>query len=243
MSSTTIVVPCYNEERRLNLDAFRAYVAEGHEDRFLFVNDGSKDGTLAVLEGLAAEDPQRYAVLDVQPNGGKAEAVRKGMLQAFAEAPTYAGYWDADLATPLHAIPRFREQLTGGVEMVFGSRVRLLGRSIERQALRHYLGRFGATMASLVLGIPIYDTQCGAKLFRVDAETRALFADPFIAGWMFDVEILARFIKGRGGEGVTDAIYELPLTEWHDVAGSKVKPSDFPKAFFELASIYLKYRT
>lgn len=247
MPDTVVVVPCYNEAQRLDVGAFRQWSAAHPEVAFLFVNDGSTDETLAVLEGLVAADPTHLRLLDVQPNGGKAEAVRRGMVEAFGSSARFVAFWDADLATPLEIIPEFRDRLIAEphLEMVFGSRVRLLGRSIERQAVRHYLGRVGATFASLALGLPVYDTQCGAKMFRAGPTVRALFAEPFSAGWMFDVEILARFIKARAEAGdppASQAIFELPLPRWQDVAGSKVKPGDFPKAFLELAGIYRRYR-
>jgi hypothetical protein len=128
--------------------------------------------------------------------------------------------------------------------MVFGARVRLLGRSIERRALRHYLGRAFATAASVALGMGVYDTQCGAKLFRVSPEIKAIFEPPFVTRWLFDVELIARLVQVRRGSGLPPTeklIYEWPLPEWHHVAGSKVRPSDFGKAFFGLARIYWTY--
>ena len=121
--------------------------------------------------------------------------------------------------------------------MVFGARVVLLGRRIERWALRHYLGRVAATAISLVLGLRVYDTQCGAKLFRATPSVRALFEQPFAARWLFDVEILARFILSLRGdrEAVRDAIYEYPLSEWTDVAGSSLTPADYGSADICLA--------
>ena len=121
-------------------------------------------------------------MLDQQPNQGKAAAVRAGMRRAFEQGTRYAGYWDAALATPLEEVPRFLDVLdrTPQLTVVFGARVQLLGRSIERSSVRHYLGRIFATVASNVLGLAVYDTQCGAKLFRVDEESRALFAEPFL---------------------------------------------------------------
>jgi dolichyl-phosphate beta-glucosyltransferase len=246
MSSSVIVVPCYNEAERLPLQAFKAFTCERQAVRFVFVNDGSTDATWDVLQELQACDPQRFATHNLPRNVGKAEAVRMGLLRAFEAGTDYVGYWDADLATPLDAIPTFSDLLDArpNLMMVFGARVRLLGRSIERKALRHYLGRVFATAASVALGIAIYDTQCGAKLFRAAPVIKSLFHQPFATRWLFDVEILARLMSARRGTdlpAVQSIIYEFPLHTWHDVAGSKVKPSDFVRAFFGLALIYWKY--
>jgi dolichyl-phosphate beta-glucosyltransferase len=246
MSSAIIVIPCYNEAQRLQIHKFKDDVCDGHDQRFLFVNDGSTDGTLNVLQTICNEDPQRYAICNLPRNVGKAEAVRRGVLRAFDAEPDYVGYWDADLATPLETIPIFCELLDArpDLEIVFGARVRLLGRVIARSALRHYLGRMFATAASVVLGIGVYDTQCGAKLFRACPAIRSLFEEPFLTRWLFDVEILARLIHMRRVAGfppVEEVIYEFPLDEWQDVAGSKVKAPDFAKAFFGLAKIYWHY--
>jgi len=124
--------------------------------------------------------------------------------------------------------------------MVFGARVKLLGRRVERRAVRHYLGRVFATAASLTLGIPIYDTQCGAKLFRVNDAIAAVFASPFRSPWIFDVEVLARYLAQPvppGGPARRARIYELAVPAWHDVPGSKLRWFDFVRSFFELARI------
>jgi dolichyl-phosphate beta-glucosyltransferase len=211
--------------------------------RFLFVDDGSTDRTRQVLEGLRHESPQHFAICSLAKNKGKAEAVRQGVLRAFAASPAYVGYWDADLATPLDTLVAFWELLDTrpDLEMVFGARVQLLGHVIERRALRHYLGRVFATAASLTLGLRIYDTQCGAKLFRTSPAMQALFQHPFTTRWLIDVELLARLIQARRGTTLPPAeavIYEFPLPEWHDVAGSKVKARDFVKGLCGLARIY-----
>jgi glycosyltransferase involved in cell wall biosynthesis len=246
MSSAIIIIPCYNEAKRLASEEFIAFARAGHPQRFLFVNDGSTDTTLQVLMTLCERDPQRFLVHDLARNSGKAEAVRQGALRAFAADPDYVGYWDADLATPLEIIPTFCDLLDSrpDLDMVFGARVRLLGRVIERSVLRHYLGRVFATATSLTLGLSIYDTQCGAKLLRASPAIKALFQQPFATRWLLDIEILARFIQTRRGTNLRpaeEAIYEFPLYEWRHIAGSKVKAWDFPKAFFELAIIYWRY--
>jgi len=243
MATCTIVVPCYNEAARLDVDAFRRFRPPNLSLRFLLVNDGSTDDTASVLEFLRDLDPGQFIVHNLPANRGKAEAVRQGILLAFQEGAEMVGYWDADLATPLEMIPEFCEMLSqdARLQIVTGARVKLLGRAIQRRPLRHYLGRVFATAASAVLGVPMYDTQCGAKLFRATPEIRAIFEQPFRTNWVFDVELLARFLRNRKAERAepaAGAIYELPLTEWRDVAGSKVKPQDFFRAFFELATIY-----
>src|SRR5262249_38907688 len=130
------------------------------------------------------------------------------------------------------------------IDMVFGARVRLLGRSVHRSPIRHYLGRAFSTAASLALGIGVYDTQCGAKLFRASREIMSLFHTPFCSRGIVDVEIVARLAAARRGTDrpqVDELVYEFPLHEWRDVAGSKVKPRDFARAFFELAAITRRY--
>ena len=243
-----VVVPCYNEETRLDVGAFaRFFQAERHRSiGILFVNDGSRDRTLEILEGLHAANPDRVSILDQQPNRGKAEAVRNGMLRVIAEGQAaYTGYWDADLATPLEQIPDFLDLLEERPQLniVFGARVRLLGRAIHRQAIRHYLGRCFATVASILLRLPIYDTQCGAKLFRITPDLAGVLKEPFHSRWIFDVEILARFLVLHHYDAVhfENEIYEFPLPAWTDVAGSKVKSGDFLRAFLELATIYRRH--
>ncbi len=246
MKSCVIVVPCYNEAKRLDLPAFDRCLSDDRQIRFLFVDDGSNDDTLELLCGFENKQPERVSVHHHEPNRGKAETVRAGILAAFDQGPDFVGFWDADLATPLDEIARMLEIFDTHPErqIVIGSRVNLLGRSIDRPALRHYLGRVGATLASNVLGIAVYDTQCGAKLFRSCEANRVLFAEPFITGWVFDVEVLARLIRARRARGRDDAselIYEVPLREWRDVAGSKIKGGDFLTALVELGRIYFRY--
>ena len=243
-----LVVPCYNEADRLKADEFRAFLAQHAEASLLFVNDGSTDDTLAVLKRLQAELPARIDVLHLPRNSGKGEAVRSGLQQALRfPGLLYTGFWDADLATPLNAV----DDLLGifahnpQIEMVFGARVKLLGRNIERRALRHHLGRLFATCASEVLTLPIYDTQCGAKLFRVTPHLSAVLDEPFSSRWIFDVEIIARFLRLYAAEGrlpdLPHAIYEFPLYCWTDVPGSKIRPRDFFRAIRDLIVIRQRY--
>ncbi|MGE5215778.1 MAG: glycosyltransferase [Chloroflexota bacterium] len=246
MASATIIVPCYNEEKRLEIDSFRSFRSASHTIRFLFVDDGSTDGTLRLLKSLNAADPATFQVLHFAENHGKAEAVRRGILSAIDAHPDYVGFWDADLATPLAAIDEFIDvaESRRELELIIGSRVKLLGRNIDRRATRHYLGRLFATGVSIVLGLAVYDTQCGAKLFRVSPAMRSLFERPFLSRWIFDVEILARLIQARRGMPLQlpeQAIFEIPLQAWRDIPGSKLTCYDFARAGWELWRIYYHY--
>jgi dolichyl-phosphate beta-glucosyltransferase len=243
---TTVVVPCYNEAARLPADAFVDFVSAWPDGRLLFVNDGSRDETEAVLTTLAARRPEALAAMSLPQNAGKAEAVRQGMLRAFAEGAEAVGFWDADLATPLDVIPQFQAVLArqAGIDIVMGARVRLLGNAVDRKPSRHYLGRGFATVVSWLLHAHVYDTQCGAKLFRATPLVRDLFATPFLSRWVFDVEILARYLDARAasGEDGRTGIREMPLEDWRDVAGSKVRSQDFLRAGVDLARISLARR-
>jgi dolichyl-phosphate beta-glucosyltransferase len=245
-SNCTIVIPCYNEAARLDSEAFRRFAA-CHGIDFLFVDDGSTDSTRQTLNALHESLPERIAVLPLPKNVGKAEAVRRGLLAACESSPDYVGFWDADLATPLDDILAFASLLDArpDIEMVFGSRVNLLGRNVHRRLARHYVGRVFATAAATVLGVGIYDTQCGAKMFRVSPGFIDRLKEPFIGGWIFDVEMIAREARARRSSSmppVSKVIYEFPLMEWRDVAGSKIRPVDWVKVAVNLGRIYLKYR-
>jgi len=247
MAKTTLIIPCHNEAKRLDLDAFRCFRPPGHSFSFLFVNDGSRDGTAAVLHSLCAEEPERFGVLHLEQNRGKAEAVRRGFLDALEDGPDYIGFWDADLAIPLPTAATFSAVLESRpkLEMIFGARVRLMGHRIERSAARHYLGRLFAAMAARMLRLPIYDTQCGAKLFRATATLPRLFAEPFLSPWFFDVEILARLLRERRGTTAPQPetiILEYPLELWHEVCGTKRDLSVYFAAARDLLRIHRHYR-
>ncbi len=250
MTRTTIVIPCYNEAQRLDLPQFLDFAGGSDHLQLLFVNDGSTDRTLELLNQMQQALPAKISVLDQPSNGGKAEAVRSGMLQASRKQTGdehYIGYWDADLATPLDAIAEFERVLDQNdhLSLVMGSRIKLLGRRIDRKGSRHLIGRAFATVASMMLGLGVYDTQCGAKLFRVSSPIEALFEKPFRSKWIFDVEIMARLIQlgqARFLPPIEESVAELPLQSWVDVDGSKLKGRDFVKAAFELLGIYRTYR-
>ncbi len=216
---TVLVVPCYNEAERLRADDVRALIAcPGIE--VVLVDDGSTDDTAALLEQLAGNHPE-VSVHSMDVNSGKAEAVRRGLLIALETRPDWVGFCDADMSTPAREVLRLNgiATTTPGLSVVLGSHVGLLGLDVQRSALRHYSGRIFATAASSILGVPVYDTQCGAKLFRCTATLRAALSEPFHSRWSFDVELLGRLLRGRPPIAAVaiDEFVEVPLNEWHDV--------------------------
>jgi len=244
---TLLIVPCYNEARRFQAADFIAFADQHPECGFILVDDGSRDQTRMLLQQAAAARPKSCFAVCLERNQGKAEAVRQGMLAAREQKPAFAGFWDADLATPLELAPEFIALLKQrpALRLVIGSRIQLLGRRIKRKTTRHYVGRVVATLISLALRLPVYDTQCGAKLFRCDQVWEQVFAQPFVSRWLFDVEVLARY-KQAQQKGLLppleECVYEQPLAEWRDVGGSKLGWRDGPRQLLSLARIWWTYR-
>jgi dolichyl-phosphate beta-glucosyltransferase len=236
----TVVVPAYNEAERLQAAPLLAFLQDNADASLLFVDDGSTDATAAALAALAAGRDGRIEVLTLRPNGGKAEAVRRGMLAALAGGARIVGYLDADLSTPPSEVPRLRVALERpGVEVAIGARIALLGADIQRSMVRHYLGRVFASAASIILKARVYDTQCGAKLFRATPALASALGQPFISRWAFDVELLGRLLAGGGAAPPLpiSAIVEVPLATWRDVKGSKLGPREMARTLKELARI------
>jgi dolichyl-phosphate beta-glucosyltransferase len=203
-TSCVLVVPCFNEETRLDTAAFLALAKEPGLE-LLFVDDGSKDGTVKVLEELRSKANEKVSVLPLPTNGGKGEAVRQGMLLGLSRGASVVGFADADLATPPGELVRLRDKLIGSdLSVVVGSRVMLMGTEIKRHLLRHLFGRAFATVAASILQMPFYDTQCGAKYFRDTPALRAALAQPFHSRWAFDIELLGRIhIGARDVPGIS----------------------------------------
>ena len=215
----SIIVPCYNVEKRLPTDVFSDFMKKHREIAFLFVNDGSSDKTGEVLRKLCLEHPNA-----------------EGMLQALVSKAPFIGFWDADLATPLEELPRMLASAKDSTLYVSGCRLLRLGTRIRRNPFRHYIGRVFATAASLYLDLPVYDTQCGAKIYAADVVS-AVFRKPFVSEWCFDVEILRRMTRLYGRERIIADGLEFPLSCWEDKSGSKIRLWRVMKDLFRLLSL------
>jgi dolichyl-phosphate beta-glucosyltransferase len=217
MPYLSIVVPAYNEARRLppTLEKLAAYLQElGRPYEVLIIVERSSDGTLEIAARFAAEQAHFQAV-DNLVQRGKGYAVRSGMLRARGK---FVFYMDADLSVPLAAVPEFlaRFEREPQVDVLLGNRQHALSRITRRQSwLRRTMGQtFNRLLQSCALA-SLHDTQCGFKAFRREA-SHAIFSHQTLDGFAFDVEVL--LLAERLGYEIED----LPV-EWINSPESKVR--------------------
>ncbi len=243
MPEVCLIIPCYNEEKRLNVPVFEHFLLNHSNYHLLFVDDGSTDDTDQILTGIVHRFPNAFK-LSLSKNSGKAQAVREGILSAIAKQDYhFIGYLDADLATPFHEILKMEDVFKRNphFKIMLGSRWKRLGVQINRTWFRHYLGRIFATVVSLLFNINVYDTQCGAKLLANQSLDK-IFQEKFKSSWFFDIEILLRLIRQNPDIEIDDWAAEVPLEQWSEVAGSRIKIIDFLLVPVHLMRIKWHYR-
>ena len=226
-----LVVPGFNEETRWNHAYWLDLVAQT-PCGLMFVDDGSTDGTPRQMSRTAQSTGASTLILEA--NVGKGEAVRRGMLHVLEQhEPSVVGFMDADAAFAVAEPGRLLTKLLElhcrdqSVRTVWGSRPRLSGRQISRSPMRHYLGRLLATRLFAGVEDAPYDSQCGLKLFIVDDELQTMLSEPFVTRWLFDVELFARARRSDY------RIWEEPVLEWRETAGSKVTLREAARIFRE----------
>jgi len=241
MQTVHIVIPCYNEAERLPGQELVRFVCENPWATVSLVNDGSTDHTLELLRGLAQRVPERIFVHDLDRNVGKAEAVRRGVLETLHQPFEFVAYLDADFSTLPETLGSMFRWVQPQHRFILGSRVLRAGAIIERSARRHYLGRIFATAASLALNLRFYDTQCGAKILGREL-VEPLFSEPFSSRWLFDLELLMRLRRLCGEQAFQSMVIEVPLDRWVDAGNSRIRLVDLLRVPYELLRIRLQYR-
>lgn len=239
---TGIIIPCYNEEKRLDQQAFLEFIEHNKEYHLCFVNDGSKDGTLKVLKQMKYQFPLNIDVVDVKKNVGKASAVRAGVRFLYnREDISQIGFMDADLSTDFKDFKDLVTTLKSNekLSMVFGSR-NCGGNEIQRDCMRGILSNVVKSMILFVLKLPIRDTQCGAKVFTKSI-VPVVYGDSFVSRWLFDVEIFLRLKRYLGKDKVMSHIYEQPLMRWTHVEDSKLGMRDAIQIPARLIQIWSHY--
>jgi glycosyltransferase involved in cell wall biosynthesis len=239
--SISIVIPAYNEEKRLpaTLEGVNCYLSGGgwQFSEVLVVDDGSGDGTLTIAQDFAARTPSAR-VLRNPGNRGKGYSVRHGMMEAKGE---WVLFTDADLSAPIEQIETlWSAAQEGGAQVAIGSRA--LDRSligVHQPAFRESAGKLFNLGVRVITGLPFWDTQCGFKLFETRA-AREIFRRQQLERFGFDVEVL--FIARKLGYSTV----EVPV-RWNDVAGTKVGTLSGLSAFLDPLRVRLnqvkgKYR-
>jgi dolichyl-phosphate beta-glucosyltransferase len=225
--SLSIVIPAYNEEKRLpaTLERVTAYI-KGGDWKFsevLVVDDGSRDATFRLAEEFATRVPF-VRVLRNPGNRGKGYSVRHGMMEAKGE---WALFSDADLSSPIEELETlWKSAQETRAQIVIGSRA--LNRSligVHQPLFRESAGKLFNLAVRVITGLPFWDTQCGFKLFKTRA-AREIFRRQTLDRFGFDVEVL--FIARKLGY----SSIEVPV-RWNDVAGTKVGALNGLSAFLD----------
>ena len=238
-----IVIPCYNEGNRLPVTEYENFLSQNSNLILCFVNDGSTDNTLDLLNQLKNSFNTNVEVITYDRNKGKAEAVRFGVKYCNTNfSHENIAYLDADLATTLEECLRLVSFINNKISFVFGSRILKIGSKIERKKYRFLIGRVIATLISNILKLEVYDTQCGCKIFTKKLSIQ-LFRDPFISKWLFDVEIFKRFISIHGIKNAKTKMSEVPLRSWIDKGKSKVSMTYFFRMWWDLFQINRSYNS
>ncbi|WP_139957313.1 response regulator [Flavicella sediminum] len=242
-SCVGVVIPCYNEESRLLSKEFTDFLDTNLGYHLCFVNDGSTDKTLEVLNDLAKGREDYISVYDCAQNGGKGEAVRQGMLHLVKDPQLdYLGYLDADLSTDFKDFDDLVTTIeSSDFQIVSGSRIARMGADINKESAREIISLTINFIIRKILGMNFKDTQCGAKIIRRDL-VKIVFKDPFLTRWLFDVEIFKRMGNIYGREKAVAMICEQPLKRWIHADGSKLSMKDSFKIIGQLGEIAIKYR-
>lgn len=239
---TGIIIPCYNEEKRLDVEAFVKFIQSHDTYHLCFVNDGSKDNTLQVLQDIQEHVQTRISIVDVKKNAGKAAAVRSGARYLYNRQDiNYIGFIDADLSTDFNDFKKLVETLhnNDNLALVYGSRGKGEGQ-IERNLFRNIFSKMVKMIVYLILDLPIEDTQCGAKVFKRNIIPVA-YNHSFLTRWLFDVEIFLRLKKHFGSKNIMHCMYEQPLDRWVHVDDSKLGIKDALQIPLMLVNIWFIY--
>jgi len=239
-----IVIPCYNEEERLSSAIFQKFATENLGYHLCFVNDGSSDNTLEVLEKLRDGNEDTISIYNCERNGGKGEAVRQGILYLSKDQQfNYLGYLDADLSTDFRDFDELVQTLENSdFKIVSGSRISRMGADITKESARKIISKTINLIIQKILGMPFKDTQCGAKIMKIDMVS-PIFEKKFITRWLFDVEIFMRMKKFYGKDKAKDLICEQPLKRWIHADGSKLSMKDSIKIIGQLGQIAFHYKS
>lgn len=222
----SVIIPAYNEAERIvpSIGAIASHICDlGFDWELIIADDGSKDATVALVEGLGLVNAR---VLKAPKNGGKGSAVKRGMLAARGQYRLFA---DADNSTPIEEVSKLLAKIDGSqtprYDIAIGSRAAEGAQESNKSLLRRIFSGGLRMMVKHVLGINVRDTQCGFKLYTAEAAVRLHKAQTMM-GFSFDLEVL--YLAAKYGYKVA----EVPVA-WVDAPGSKVNPTKEAKRFIK----------
>ena len=240
--SLNIVIPCYNESMRLPFNKYLDFLKLNKQVKIIFVDDGSTDNTKNLVNKLSNKFPKQIKILSYKKNKGKGNAVRDGFLYAVHENMSgNLAYLDADLSTSLEECKLLSKKINDKIKFVFGSRISKSNNIIKRKFHRFIIGRSIATIISSIIGVSIYDTQCGCKIMDQKL-VKTSFEKAFLSRWLFDVEIFLRLINFYGKDKFLEISREVPLKSWIDTEDSRVKFIHAPRIILDLLIIKKSYK-
>ena len=240
--SLNIIIPCYNESMRLPVNKYLDFLKLNKRVKIIFVNDGSTDKTKNLVNKLANKFPEQIKILSYEKNKGKGNAIRDGFLYAVRQNMSgNLAYLDADLSTSLEECKLLSRKINDKIKFVFGSRIRESNNVIKRKFHRFIIGRSIATIISSIIGVSVYDTQCGCKIIDQKLVNQS-FSEVFSSRWLFDVEIFLRLINFYGKDKFIEISKEVPLKSWIDTEDSRVRFIHAPRIILDLLIIKKRYK-
>jgi dolichyl-phosphate beta-glucosyltransferase len=238
MNKLAVVIPCYNEEKRLQKQQVLNLISKDTFIEVYLANDGSTDNTVQIIKDIT-NDYENIQLINFDKNEGKAQTIYKSFLQLQSSNKfTHFGYLDADFSTDSRQFLEMFDYLSKTKKQdIFGSRISTLNSNIDRKVYRHLIGRTIITFINFFYNLGVYDTQCGAKIFSKQI-MNIIIIEKFKTNWLFDIEIFIRLSNAK----IMDSGIEYPLKYWKDISGSKIKKTDFFYIMYDIVKLIKVYK-
>ena len=238
-----IIIPCFNESKRLDINSFYQFSLKNKNYKLLFVNDGSTDQTLTILEKLSLNS-QNISFLSYEKNMGKAYAVRYGVLNVLenlANSNSYIGFLDADLSISTKEIDLLYKSAIVNKELSFVYYMKNKSEYYNNKFLRYQASNLLKKINEIVYNLKIEDTQCGCKIFKYDI-AKIVFKDKFVSKWLFDLEIFLRFINIMDLLFLDNHTLGIKNNKIYHSKKSKIKYFIFLQIIIDYIRIFRRYK-